>query len=292
MIASLLSLSLALAAGAGAPDHRGPAAHPPAAVIAPAPPAAAPTPAPSAAPAPVPSPSPTPAAVQLPPMPFAPGERMDFAVEYLGMTMGRARISVGERQGSVLPVSLDAKSGGVVSMFDIREHLASHLDLESGLPRSTVLEAHEPGGYYHIDTTHYDRDAGRATVREKGKFDNTYLIEVPAGTMDFVGLIFRLRTLPLENGLRHEFKVLAGRKVNTIVAEVIGRETIDTDAGKFAAVKVRVPTGLSGKFTERNPTFVWFSDDARRIVVRISTDFAIGRALAGLSGYQAGRAGE
>jgi hypothetical protein len=225
-------------------------------------------------------------------MPFAPGERMDFAVEYLGMTMGRARISVGERQGSVLPVSLDAKSGGVVSLFDIREHLASHLDLESGLPRSTVLEAHEPGGYYHIDTTQYDREAGKATVREKGKFDNTYLIDVPAGTMDFVGLVFRLRTLPLDNGLRHEFKVLAGRTVNTIVAEVIGRETIETDAGKFAAVKVRVPTGFSGKFTEKNPTFIWFTDDARRIVVRISTDFAIGRALAGLSGYQAGRAGE
>jgi hypothetical protein len=55
-------------------------------------------------------------------------------------------------------------------------------------------------------------------------------------------------------------------------------------------VKVRVPTGFDGKFSEKNPTFVWFSDDERRVVVRISTDFAIGRADADLDAFRPGTA--
>jgi hypothetical protein len=53
---------------------------------------------------------------------------------------------------------------------------------------------------------------------------------------------------------------------------------------------VRVPTGLTGKVAEKSPTFIWFSDDARRAVVRISADFSIGRANALLTAYTPGKA--
>jgi hypothetical protein len=113
-------------------------------------------------------------------------------------------------------------------------------------------------------------------------------VDVPPGTVNFVGLVFKLRGLPLEPGTRHEFPVLAGRRLKTIAAEVLGREEVETKAGKFPAVKVRVPTGFTGKFSEKNPTLVWFSDDARRIVVRITSDFAVGHATASLVSYSPG----
>jgi hypothetical protein len=152
-----------------------------------------------------------------------------------------------------------------------------------------VLAAEEPGGYKHTDSARFDRTAGKATVREKGRFDKTYEIEVPPATLDFVALVFKLRTLPLPDGATQTFQVLSGRTVSTVVAAVVKREQVKTEAGSFAAVKVRVPTGFTGKFSEKNPTFLWFSDDARRVVVRISTDFAIGRAEAELARYQAGQ---
>ncbi len=223
-----------------------------------------------------------------PGVPYAPDEKMEFAIDYLGLKMGEARISVGRQDGAVLPVSLEAHTSGIVSLFDVREQLRSELDVETGLPRASSLEAVETG-YRHTDTAHFDRHAGKATVREKGKYDNTYQIEVPPQTVDFVAMVFRLRTLPLEPGSRHEFQVLAGRTVSRVVAEVTGREKVETRAGLFPAVKVRVPTGFTGRFSEKNPTFVWFSDDPRRIVVRISTDFGIGRAMAGLVSYAPGK---
>lgn len=223
-------------------------------------------------------------------LPFAAGERMEYAITYLGIRMGKARISVGTQEGEVLPVFLEARTSGIASIVTVKDQLATHLDVESGLPRHSSLDAVE-SGYRHSDTASFDREAGKATVRQKGKYDNTYVLDVPPETLDFVSLVFRLRTLPLDPGARHEFHVLAGRTVSKVIAQVVAREDVKTRAGRFAAVKVRVPTGFTGKFSERNPTFVWFSDDARRIVVRIATEFTIGHATAGLVSYQPGDAG-
>ena len=275
----MIALPLALAAFVAAADG------PPAPAV--APPSDAREPAPGAAP-PAAAPS-LPGEAPPASAPFAPDERMDFSVDYLGITVGKARISVGRPEGSLQPVFLDARTSGVVSFVDVREHLASYLDVRTGLPQSSLLDAYEPGGYHHTDTARFDRGAGKATVRELGKHDNTYEIDVPEGTLDFVALVFRLRTLPLEPGTSLPFQVLTGRTLHAVTADVMGREKVETGAGTFPTVKVRVPTGLTGKFSEKNPTIIWFSDDARRIVVRLSTDFAIGRALAGLSSYQPGK---
>jgi hypothetical protein len=221
-------------------------------------------------------------------LPFAPDERMEFSVRYLGLTAGKARITVGKKEGPILPIFLESRTSGVGAIVNVRQQLATNLDTETMLPRSATLDAVE-SGYRHTDTTHFDRAGGKATVRKRGKHDNTYVVEVPQGTLDFMTLVFRLRTLPLAPGTRHEFPVLVGRNVRKVAAEVTGREEVETRAGTFPAFKIRVPTGFTGKFSEQHPTYLWLSDDERRIVVQIQTEFSIGRATAGLTSYSPGR---
>ena len=218
---------------------------------------------------------------------YHPGEQMAFDVEFGGFKAGEARITVGARVGDLLPVSLEAKTTGIIGIIKLKQLLVSTLDVTSGLPRASQIDGAEPG-YRHTDTAQFDRYSGIATVRERGKYDNTYKVEVPPGTVDFVALVFKLRTLPLEPGLTHQFPVLAGRIVNQVVASVEARETVATFRGPVQAIRVRVPTGFSGKFSEKSPSFVWFTDDDRRSVVRISADFAVGRGVAVLTGYQPG----
>jgi hypothetical protein len=212
---------------------------------------------------------------------------MEFSIHHRGLSIGRARIQVGRPEGRVLPVFLEARTSGIASIFQFREQLASYLDVETGLPRSSSLSAVE-GDYRHFSTADFDRESNVARVRKRGKGDHRGDVPVPPGTLDFVALVFRLRALPLEDGQRHEFHVLAGRDVSRVVTEVVGREEVTTPAGTFRAVKVRVPTSFTGKFQEKNPTVVWFSDDARRVVVRISAGFAIGQATARLESYTPG----
>jgi hypothetical protein len=239
-----------------------------------------PAPAPAAAP---PAPAPAPA------YPWHPGEQMDFEATYLGFTIGKSRMSVGPVEDGAVLVQLASGPAGLSSALKFHQTLQSLLDLATLLPRSSVHDASEPGGYKHTDTTRHDRANHKATVREKGRFDNTYEIDVPPEALDFLSMVFRLRTLPLPDGATHAFQVLAGRKVTTVVATVVKRERVKTDAGKFAAIKVRIPTRFDGKFSEKSPTHVWFSDDERRVVVKLSVDFAVGHGDAELVSYQPGQ---
>ncbi len=214
---------------------------------------------------------------------------MDFQVSYLGVPMGKVRIYAGAVDERTAPIFLQAQTTSIFAIVTLRQQLASYIDVETGLPRSGSLDAVE-GSYRHTDTVQYDRTANKAKVREKGKYDNTYLIDVPADATDFMALVYRLRSLPLEDGAKYDFRVLAGRDLNHMVATVLGREKVETKAGTFTAVKVRVPTGFTGKFSEKDPTFIWFSDDDRRIVVRLTADFSIGHATANLTAYNPGTA--
>jgi hypothetical protein len=222
------------------------------------------------------------------PVPWAAGEAMDYTIDYIGITMGKARIAAGGRDGDLMPISLSSRTAGLGAIVTFKQTLVSNLDVFTLLPASSVLEATEPGGYHHLDTSTFDRATGKAAVKVVARAEKNWDVEIEPGTVDFVALVFALRTLPLPDGATHQFSVLAGRKVNKVTTTVVGRESLKVDAGRFATVKVRVPTGFDGKFSEKNPTFVWFSDDARRVVVKISADFAIGRANAELDAYQPG----
>lgn len=216
-------------------------------------------------------------------------EAMEFQVSYLGVPMGKVRLFTGKVDGTVAPVFLQAQTTSVFAVVTLKQQLASYLDVETGLPRFGSLDAVE-GSYRHTDTVKYDRASSKATIREKGKFDNTYVVDVAPDAMDFVSLVYWLRSMPLPDGARYDFRILAQQKVSTITAEVLGRETIETKSGGFQAVRVKVPTAFTGKFSEKNPTHVWISDDDRRVVVRITADFAIGHATANLTSYSPGTA--
>jgi hypothetical protein len=221
---------------------------------------------------------------------LVPEERMEFAIDYKGVRLGKAKLFLGQVDGGIIPAFLQTRTTGIASIITIRQQLSSNLDRETGLPRSIALEAVE-GNYRHSDTASFDRPANKVTVREQGKHVNTYVLDVPPGTVDFIAMVYRLRHLPLEPGASHPFDVLAGKTVSRIHAEVAGRERVSSGIGEIAAIKVRVPTSFEGEFQEKDPTFIWFSDDPRRIIVRISTAFAIGRATAKLVSYAPGGSG-
>jgi len=225
--------------------------------------------------------------------PYATGEKMKFSVDYLGMRVGIASISVGVPGDRGVPVTLEAKTTGLTSaVYDFKESLVSWLDPASGLPTYFELRIRE-NDWKHYDTTEYDRTAGQAIIIQRGKTTSRDTAPMQKDTLDFVALVFQLRRLPLEPGTRWTFSVLTGKEgAREVIAEVMGREEVETKVGQFSALKIRVPTGFTGKFSEKNPTYLWLSDDPRRVVVKLTTDFSFGAGKAGLIAYTPGDAGE
>lgn len=220
--------------------------------------------------------------------PFAPGEETVLQVKFLGLPTGEGRIIVGQPEGEVWPVIFQAKTDGVAGFIDIREHLVSYWDSSTQLSRGSDLRAYEVGDY-HQDSARFDREAGKATVTRlrKGR-RTTKLLEVPEGAQDLTSAFLWLRRQPLQVGQRLELPVLASSRQFTLVAEVLGREVVETAAGVFPAIKMKVRTALEGHFSTKRDSYLWLSDDSRRIVVRAVADFAVGSIVATLKSYRPG----
>lgn len=218
-----------------------------------------------------------------------PGEEAVFAVTYLGIPTGEARLRVGRPEGDVWPVILQARTSGAASLLDIREHLVSYWDASRQLSRGSDLQAYEVGDV-HADSARFD-DAGRTVTvveQRKGRPARRKVLEVPEGALDLTGALLWLRQQELAPGQRHELPLVSGTSQFTLVAEVLGREEVRTAAGAFPCVKVQVRTAFQGKFSTRRDTFLWLAEGEGRPLVRASAEFAVGSVVLELTRYHPG----
>ena len=219
---------------------------------------------------------------------FAPGEQIEWHVEYLGVRTGTARLQVGRAEGDIWPVIAQAKTDGIAKVFEIREHFVSYWDVPSQLPRGSHLEALEVGDH-HVDRTHYDREQGKVTVERtrKGKA-RSKVVEVPHDVHDFASAIMWLRLQPLAVGDVYEIPVFTGSKTFTMRAEVANAESVKTRLGQQETLRVDVHLGFEDEFKTKKPSRIWFSADSLRIPVKLAADFAVGGVTATLSTYTPG----
>src|SRR5690606_8009844 len=82
---------------------------------------------------------------------------------------------------------------------------------------------------------------------------------------------FYIRSFQLVPGKKINFRV-AHEKENLIVkAEVLRRERIATPAGEFNTVVVKPQIELNGFFKPVGDIFLWFTDDDRKLLVRMES---------------------
>lgn len=213
---------------------------------------------------------------------------MIYAVEYLNIHTGQVRITTGRPEGSIWPVVCQAKTDGIASLVKIQEHYVSYWDHAKGAARGSDLNAYEMGDR-HYDVFRYDRESGKATVQVTRKgLKREKVVDVPNDVQDIGSVFVFLRQKPLNIGDHIEVPIFTGHQIFTLVADVLGKEVLETKAGKFSTLKVRVATGFRGKFEAKRDSFMWFSDDPRHVPVKISSDFAVGSVVVTLEKYKPG----
>ena len=219
---------------------------------------------------------------------FQPGEQIDLSVEFLGIRTGEARITVGSPEGQVWPVICQARTGGVASLLDIREHLVSYWVPEERSSRGNDLSALELGDR-HQDSARFDRMNGKATVRitRKGR-QVERVLDVPRDVHDVASAVLWLRVQELEPGSHYEIPLFTGSRTFTLVADALGLEAVKTPAGTFQTIKVQVRTAFEGKFSTKRDTFFWFTHDHRHVPVRVTADFSVGSVVVEMTGYRPG----
>jgi hypothetical protein len=75
-------------------------------------------------------------------------------------------------------------------------------------------------------------------------------------------------------------------KTWSVEIQMLGKEKIKTPAGEFDTIKIKTYPKYEGVFMHKGEIFIWFTDDTRRIPVRMQSRISIGSIMATLSEIQ------
>jgi hypothetical protein len=206
---------------------------------------------------------------------FLSGETLDYELKWLKITGGSARMTIAPLDGERLRITSVGKSSpGFSRIFKVRDEIETIVSKDDFSTLRYTKKLDEDGDKHEEVTT---VEEGVAT-RKRRKIKK---VAVPRPVYDPISLIYHLRTLELTPGKKHDFTVIADGKVYNVHANVVKRETLTTPAGEFKTVVVE-PEMESGGVKREEKMWIWYSDDERKIPVRIRTEVNFGAITATL----------
>lgn len=212
---------------------------------------------------------------------FFSGETLDYDLRWLKITGGSARMTVAPLdEGRIRITSVGKSSPGFSRIFKVRDEIET-IVAKSDFSTLRYTKNLDEAGDKKVEVTTVED--GVATRRRK----KVKSVRVPRPVFDPISLIYHLRTLDLTVGRTHQFSVVADAKVYTVHAVVVRKETVTTPAGRFNCVVVE-PKMESGGVDREERMWIWYSDDERRLPVRIRTEVNFGAVTATLRGVTAG----
>ncbi len=220
-------------------------------------------------------------------VPFGHGERLVYSIGWYNIVGGTAELVVEEREHQGMPVyrivSL-AKSNAFVSMFfPVEDRIESLIDRETLGSLRLDVKQHQ-GKRRKARLTEFDQVNHTATVSKNGE-RKTY--EIPPDVQDSLSCLYYFRTVPqFDVGDTVTIDVHESSKNWRLAIVGLNRERVETAAGEFSTIRTRAKVEFEGVFLERGEVYVWFTDDERRLPVRMDSKIKIGEISAKLIEYR------
>jgi hypothetical protein len=214
---------------------------------------------------------------------FGAGETLKYKIHYGFITAAEGVVEIDRALHRVnnRPCYRVNVLGKTVGSFDfflrIRDHFRSYIDTSAIVPHR-FQETKEEGKYRKKETIDFNHTLNLATVNSKSH-------KVPENVQDIVSGAFYLRTLHLDNyrnGDEIRVKGFFDEEVYDLTVFYMGKETVETKAGKFRAHRL-VPKMPDNKlFRGENSISLYLSDDRNKIPVLIKAEMFVGSVLVDL----------
>ena len=224
----------------------------------------------------------------VPRVPFGPGERAEYAVS-LGIfgNVGKGSMEVmGIEEVHGYPTyHLRFDLEGKVAFAKVDTRLESWMDV-MGLFARRIHKDQDEVNYEAIKSYDFFPDSMFYRRLETG--DTAALASTEP--LDEVSFLYYVRTLPLEPGETYTMNRYYKESGNPVIIKVLRRETmVGADGSQIPVVVVQPIIETSGLFGEGGKAEVYFTDDWRRILVRMTSKVPVLGSLGlTLTGYTAG----
>lgn len=230
--------------------------------------------------------SPAAAAGAVAPVPYGPGERFVFSIDYGPINAGEGILEVRgvvETDGhACYLVESRAQSNRFFSAFYmVRDKVVSHIDVQRLFSRYYAKRLRE-GDYRKNVEVRFDQDAAKA------HYADGRVLDTPPAIHDELSAFYYARSLDLQPGQTYSVNAHSSRKNYPLQVLVHGRERVKVPAGEFDCLVVEPVLEGEGLFQHEGKLTIWMTDDARKMPVLMKTKVKVGSIDASLKEYRFG----
>lgn len=202
-------------------------------------------------------------------VPFAVGEELRYRATFGGIHAGSASMRVAGielvrgRPAYHLVFAID----GGIPFFRVHDRFESWMDVHTLASLRHVQEISE--GRYHRTTT-YDIYPDRAEYQKNGG-PMQPSVHDPLDDGSFIYAV-RAESVGVGQTVRDARYFVPDR--NPVILTGLRHDTVQVGTGSYAATVVRPSIRTSGIFSENGDARIWFSDDAARLPLLVTSRFA------------------
>ena len=215
---------------------------------------------------------------------FGPGERLTFAISYLGLHAGTAVLQVAN--GPTLKgrptwrLQTNAWSEPPVStFFKVDDRIESLVDAENLVPYHMVFHKREGKKEMHLDVTFHHAEGTVTTIKD----GVSETVPLPAGSQHAFSALYYLRDRSnVQVGDALTLNVHHEKKNYPLNARVERLDKIRGRWGRTQALEVIVNMPFRGIWLNEGNMRLWVTSDARHVPLKIKAKVVIGSIVAEL----------
>jgi hypothetical protein len=215
---------------------------------------------------------------------FPVGEQLTYEISWLSFTAGTAVMAVsaagsdGDRPLAKLITTAQSRPA-ITKFFPVDNRVESIVDPATLLPEHLIFKRREGKKKEDIEYTFHQKE-GTVTVVKNGA---TEIQEMPPGTQDVISCLYYARSeLALQPGSSLTMNVYHDKKNRKLDVRVEEIEIVSGPWGEVETARVLVIMPFQGLFLNKGNIRVWFTNDDRRIPVRMKAKIVIGSIVADL----------
>ncbi|MBJ6798526.1 DUF3108 domain-containing protein [Geomonas propionica] len=208
-------------------------------------------------------------------------ERLTYDVTWSGMKAGSALLEA-TAQGDELRLTNTIRSTGIVSAFFKIDDRTESVTTRAGKPKF-FRENKREGSYRAAREATFNFSTLKAnSIDLLKKIEQTDAIT--SRTYDNLSSIYFIRGSDLSPGRTIPFDIYDTKRLWNTEVRVVTRQEVRTPLGRFKTVMVTSRLKHNGEEAKVGNATFWFTDDDRRIPVKITTTMKVGEVTLTLVG--------